>query len=236
MHVREEQSGDGETGHVAETLGVVAFQDGLIPCFTADTLIQTPAGLRVIEKQQAGNAVSVRDPLGTGAYDARILVKIIRQTIGPAELSGNPKLLPLKTTAGALRNGLPQRDFVVSRQHRLLVSSGIAERMFGTREVLVAAIRLTELPGIYVGESVRSIECFHLLFERHQIFFAESASTKKLLCRTPNAQSTSAGIPGRYPCDLSGDRITVRLPNTGPPDPFGAESEAPDPQAQKNAR
>ena len=49
---------------------------------------------------------------------------------------------------GALGNGLPRRDLLVSRQHRMLVRSSIAGRMFGDKEVLVAAHHLTALPGV----------------------------------------------------------------------------------------
>ncbi len=178
MFVREEQSRDSEIAHTRETFGVVTFEEGLIPCLTAGTLIQTPGGLRPVERLQEGNAVSVHTS-GTGETgEARALIKIFRRRIGARELARNPRLLPVRIQTGALGNGLPHRDLLVSRQHRMLVSSKIAERMFGAREVLIAAIRLTELPGIFVDESVRSVGYFHLLFEQHEVIFAEGAPTE----------------------------------------------------------
>ncbi|MFA3918392.1 Hint domain-containing protein [Ruegeria hyattellae] len=147
-------------------------------CFTTGTLIETPGGPRPVEQLIEGNAVTAYEPDGSEADTARLLVRIFRRQIGPGELIQNPKLLPVKIEADALGNGLPRRDLVVSRQHKMLITSNIAERMFGAREVLVAAIRLTELPGFYVDEKVQSVEYFHLLFDKHEIILAEGAPTE----------------------------------------------------------
>lgn len=144
-------------------------------CFTAGTLIRTPGGQRPVEQLTVGNAITIYDPGDPAPDSAGLLIRIYRCQVGSHELARNPKLLPVKIEAGALGNGLPHRDLLVSRQHRMLVSSTIAERMFGTQDVLVAAIRLTELPGIYVDESVRNVEYFHLLMEKHEIVLAEGA-------------------------------------------------------------
>ena len=45
---------------------------------------------------------------------------------------------------------MPSRDLVVSRQHRVLVDSPIAWRMFGQARIFVPAIKLVDLPGIHV--------------------------------------------------------------------------------------
>jgi hypothetical protein len=79
-----------------------------------------------------------------------------------------------------LGNGLPKRDLLVSRQHRMLVRSKVVERMFGTQDVLVSAIKLTALPGIYVDEQVEEVEYFHILFDQHEIIWAEGALSESL--------------------------------------------------------
>jgi hypothetical protein len=81
---------------------------------------------------------------------------------------------------GALGNGLPIRDLLVSRQHRMLIQSKIAERMFGTAEVLISAIKLTKLPGIFVEEGLQEVEYYHLLFDQHEVIYAQGAPTESL--------------------------------------------------------
>ncbi|RPE66987.1 hemolysin type calcium-binding protein [Pacificibacter maritimus] len=95
-------------------------------------------------------------------------------------LAARPKFKPIKISAGALGNGTPMTDLMVSRQHRILVRSAIAERMFGVPEILVAAIKLVELPGIEIVEDAENVEYFHILFDEHEIVFSNGAATESL--------------------------------------------------------
>ncbi|MCP3969275.1 MAG: hemolysin, partial [Rhodobacteraceae bacterium] len=74
--------------------------------------------------------------------------------------------------AGALGLGLPERDLMVSPQHRMLVRSNVARNMFGAREGLVAAKQLLGLDGIEVAE-VDEATYVHFLCAAHEIVFAE---------------------------------------------------------------
>ena len=56
----------------------------------------------------------------------------------------------------------------------------IVERVCGSSEALIAAIKLTELTGVYVDDRVREIEYFHILFDRHEVIFAEGAPSESL--------------------------------------------------------
>ncbi|WP_133485025.1 Hint domain-containing protein [Aliiroseovarius marinus] len=47
--------------------------------------------------------------------------------------------------------------------------------MFGDENALVAGIRLTELPGIYVDHDVHEAEYYHLVFDQHEIVIANGA-------------------------------------------------------------
>ena len=53
--------------------------------------------------------------------------------------------------------------------------------MFGQANVLVAAHRLTLMSGIYVDQTVRTIDYVHVLFDEHEIIFAEGAPSESLL-------------------------------------------------------
>lgn len=81
---------------------------------------------------------------------------------------------------GALGCGLPSTALVVSPQHRILVRSKIAQRIFGAQEVLVAAKHLLEVEGIAVAEDVTEVTYFHFLCDRHEIVIANGALTESM--------------------------------------------------------
>jgi len=170
----DEETGDGESSHGDEIVGIVGFEDGLILCLTSGTNVTTKTGPCPAGALQQGEQVLLLD----GTYAP--VCGVFKRRLSHAELQGNPKLIPVRISKGALGEGLPVRDLLVSRQHRMLVRSAIAQRMFGEGEVLVAAIKLTVLPDIFVDEGTGDVEYVHLLFDKHQIIFAEGAPTESL--------------------------------------------------------
>ena len=157
------------------TVTYSAFENGTgVPCFTRDTAILLEAGSQPIQNLRTG------DLIATMEHGMQPVRWIGRRRFDRSALEDNSRLLPVRILAGTLGGGMPGRDLLVSRQHRMLVQSRIAERMFGTTQVLIPAIKLTVLPGIYVDESVSEVEYFHLLFDRHQVIFAENAPTESL--------------------------------------------------------
>lgn len=146
-----------------------------VVCFASGTKIETPDGVKPVETLIDGDLILTRDA------GAKPLILNMSRILSRDALEENPKLFPVRISAGALGEGLPRRDLLVSRQHRMLITSKIAERMFGAPEVLISAIRLTDLPGIFVDEDVQSVTYHHLLLEDHQIIFAEGAPAESLL-------------------------------------------------------
>jgi hypothetical protein len=143
-------------------------------CFTHGTLIATSTGDRPIETLSPGDLVCTVDA-------SEMAIRWIGyQSFDRAQLQCNPKLRPVRIRAGALGLGLPLQNLTVSRQHRILVRSRIAERMFGTSEVLVPAVQLTEMDGIDIVDPVKSIEYWHILFDDHQIVYANGAPSESL--------------------------------------------------------
>ncbi|MEM7524099.1 MAG: Hint domain-containing protein [Pseudomonadota bacterium] len=170
----DEETGDGNAAHGDETVGIVGFELGRILCLTSGTMVGTENGSRMIDDLAPG------DRLLTAEGVHRPLRRIYRRKLELKEFAADERLRPVRITAGALGAGLPQRDLLVSRQHRMLVSSPIVERMFGVAEVLISAILLTALPGVYVDEEVEAVEYIHLLFDKHEVVFAEGAPTESL--------------------------------------------------------
>lgn len=143
-------------------------------CLTTGTLIETPRGPVAIEELRSGDAVLNSD--GT----IITVRQVFQRRIEKAALHAAPRLRPIRIMAGSMGQGLPRRDLLVSRQHRMLVASPIARRVLQEAEVLVAAIKLTALPGIFVDTDVEEVTYVHLLFDRHEIVYAEGTPTESL--------------------------------------------------------
>lgn len=155
-------------------------------CFAQNTLIQTPHGARPIETLRPGDMVV------TGDGASQPLRLALTRAVSADELRDNPNLRPVRISRGALGAGLPARDLLVSPQHRMLVSSPIVQRMFGQNQVLISARKLTQLPGIFVDETVETVTYHHLVFTEHQIVFAENAPSESFL---PAPQAMRALTP-----------------------------------------
>lgn len=155
-----------------------------VPCFTRGTLINTSYGLQSVESLRVGDHVITED----GPSD---VLWIGRRFVSAEEMRANEKLRPIRILAGALGNGLPRRDLVVSRQHRMMLRSKIAERMFGEKQVLLPAVRLTGLPGIFIDKDAETVEYFHILLENHAIIKAEGAPTESLFTGTQLLEALS---------------------------------------------
>lgn len=147
---------------------------GSISCLTNGTMVQTDQGEVRVEDLRPGMRLLTID--GTFAPLRMVLSKAVTR----AEILQNEKLAPVRIKAGSLGLGLPKADLLVSRQHRMLVSSRIAERMFNQTSVLVAAIRLTVLPDIFVETDADDVVYYHLLLDRHRVILAENAPTESL--------------------------------------------------------
>ncbi|MEP5758256.1 MAG: Hint domain-containing protein [Litoreibacter sp.] len=163
------------TSELNPTGGGARDYNDFVTCFCTGTLIDTKSGQKAIEDLEIGDLIRCED----GSY-AEIRM-IPHRHISSRELNANPKLRPIKITAGALGCRLPLHDTWVSRQHRMYVSSLVCRRMFGTDAVLVAAIKLTDLPGIYVDEDMEDVTYWHLVLSQHEIIFANSAPSESFL-------------------------------------------------------
>ncbi|MDC0738030.1 Hint domain-containing protein [Cognatishimia sp. SS12] len=144
------------------------------PCLVAGTLVATPEGPVPVEMLKAGMTVT--------AQDGRSLTlrMVLSSSFTARDVSANGALAPVRIVAGAMGNGLPQRDLLVSRQHRMLVNAPVVARLFDSAEVLLPAIKLTQLPGIYVDSSLPVVTYYHLVFDQHEIILTEGAATESL--------------------------------------------------------
>ncbi|CUI00664.1 Hint domain-containing protein [Leisingera aquaemixtae] len=143
----------------------------IIPCFTPGTLIATPLGERRVEDLQAGDRVITRD---NGIQAIRW---IGARTLEGRDLAGASHLQPVVICKGALGNGLPERDMMVSPNHRVLVANNKTALYFEDREVLVAAKHLTGLAGVGHVE-VSKVTYIHFMFDQHEVVLSDGAWTE----------------------------------------------------------
>lgn len=146
-------------------------QTGFI-CFTPGTRIRTPEGSRAVETLRAGDYVQTKDNgpqpvLWTGA-----------RRMSGARLYTMPWLRPIRIRAGVFGIAQPEREFLVSPEHRLLVRGPVARTLFNTDEVLVAARDLVHGGAIVQDTKLREVTYIHLLLPAHQILWANGVETE----------------------------------------------------------
>lgn len=161
--------------------GIVTFLDGttmtfteienVIPCFTPGTTIATPRGERLVEELCEGDRIITRD---NGIQEIRWVGQ--KEMSGKA-LVGSPHLRPVLVKAGSLGNGLPERDMLVSPNHRLLVANDRTQLYFEESEVLAAAKHLVGTAGIH-EVNVMSTTYIHFMFDRHEVVLSNGAWTE----------------------------------------------------------
>lgn len=134
-------------------------------CFSADTLIATPGGLRTAGGLEVGDRVMTID---AGAQ----AVAWIGRRRTPGIKSGAPVLI----AEGVLGNARPLR---LSQNHRVLLAGPQVAREAGAPEVLVPAKALLGRPGVALAPT-RTIDYVHILLERHELVRAEGTQCETL--------------------------------------------------------
>jgi hypothetical protein len=153
--------------------GTLTFTEieNVIPCFTPGARIATDQGEVRVEDLRVGDRVLTRD---SGYQEIRW---IGRRDLTAEEVAARPDFRPVRIGRGSLGLNLPERDLVVSPQHRMLLTGSRAELLFGEHEVLVAATHLEGRRGIARVEG-GGVSYIHLLFDRHEIIRANGAWTE----------------------------------------------------------
>lgn len=147
------------------------FGGGVI-CFTDSTMIRTPDGVRPVDEIGEGDWVQTKD---NGAQ--KVVWRGSRRMTG-ARFYAVPELRPIRIRAHALHSDEPDRDLLVSPQHRMMVKGKMAQALFNTDEVLVAAEHLVNDYSIFVDYNVDQTTYHHLMFEHHQIVWANGIESE----------------------------------------------------------
>ncbi|MDF2142421.1 Hint domain-containing protein [Paenirhodobacter sp. CAU 1674] len=139
--------------------------ENIVPCFTPGTLVATPRGEKLVEDLAVGDKVITRD---NGLQEIRW---VGRRDLSRTELMSAPHLKPVLIRAGSLGNGLPDRDMLVSPNHRMLVANERTALYFEEHEVLVAAKHLVDNRGVKTVETLGT-SYLHFMFDRHEVLLA----------------------------------------------------------------
>ncbi len=141
-------------------------------CFTGGTRLLTPGGYVTVRALRPGDRLVTRDD------GAQPIVWIGGRRLSGARLAASPDLRPIRLRAGAVGDGVPDEDLLVSPRHRILVSGRAARDLFNTPEVLVEARDLLNDRSIGVDHALRAVEYVHILLDRHQVVFANGIATE----------------------------------------------------------
>lgn len=170
---------------VAQNFAFQNYEDVNAVCFTAGTMIETPKGAVAIETLKVGDLVTTR-------HGEKPLKWLGKRRLDVIDLMGNPKLLPVVIPAGSFGNGLPRRKLALSPQHRVLVRSALAKRMFGAQEVLIPAKSLIGHNGTATDGATREVTYIHLMFDEHTTVLAEGLAAETLFLGAQSLQMLSA--------------------------------------------
>ncbi|SLN16604.1 Hint domain-containing protein [Pseudooctadecabacter jejudonensis] len=140
-------------------------------CFVPGTWIATPNGQRRVEDLVPGDMVFTRDNgLQTVQWTGA-------RTMTRTELMAQPNFHPILIRAGALGQGLPEQDLMVSPNHRVLLMGERAALYFEENEVLSSAKYLVGTPGIE-RITLPEVRYIHVMFERHEVILSNGAWTE----------------------------------------------------------
>lgn len=165
-----QRTGDGTTTFSSDTPtpGITNI------CFADGTRLLTPSGPRKVEDLKIGDLVMTAD-----GRTAPVRWVFFKQW-SAQDMSAHRNLAPICISKDAFGAGLPERDLLLSQQHRILVEGPIAQRMFGAREVLVPAKALLSLPGIYIDTPSACVRYYHIMLDAHEIVIAEGVRSESL--------------------------------------------------------
>jgi hypothetical protein len=131
-YINAKDAGERDFTNPFQPINVVYFGDG--------KMIVTPDGPVAVE------ALCPADMVCTVDHGAQPLRWTGRRMLSAEELALQPDLRPIVLPRDALGERLPDRDLVLSPNHRVALHEAAAELLFAERRVLVAAKLMPPVP------------------------------------------------------------------------------------------
>jgi len=175
----DDSNGNGKDGYVnyfdadGNFTGKLQFTEieEVVPCFTPGTAVATPRGERLVEELKVGDKIITRD---NGIQEIRWLG---HKTLDYGQLSRATHMKPVLIRQGSLGNGLPERDMLVSPNHRMLVANDRTALYFDEHEVLVSAKHLVNNKGVQNVDAL-GVTYIHFMFDQHEVVLANGTWTE----------------------------------------------------------
>ncbi len=165
-------------------------------CIASGSMIQTPQGETPIERLCAGDQVMTLD------HGPRALIWTGSRSL---TLPRTPQSqIPIELKANCCGTGLPSQDLILSPQHQILSAGKAVASHTNQPQALSRAKALTMRKGVRRMEGKRSVVYHSLLFECHEIIFA-------------NGLAVESFYPGPYALSLLSEleklQILAKIPH-----------------------
>ena len=151
--------------YASQSASDFTFQSGPV-CFLKGTLIDTATGPTPVEALRLGDLVETLD---NGLQPVRFIsCRCYKFKNGPH------KMKPIRFRPNALGPNIPNRELLVSPQHRIALPQN-------NPTYIVAANKLLQLPGVTERPSCKIARYYHILLDHHQLVRANGAWAETLL-------------------------------------------------------
>lgn len=214
--VIEYVDGDGQpTGQIVtySNSEKIASTSTFPVCFASGTLVDTQTGPRPVEALRPGDLIQTRD---NGLRPLRLALS---RPVTPAVMARHREMRPVLIRRGALGGGRPQRDLMLTGQHRVLARSPVQEMLFGSAETMVAAKFLVGRAGVEHAANLKT-RYHHLLFDAHEMIRANGVWSESY---RPGEQGSSTLtdaqkarmariFPGQCPDEIARSYPVARIP------------------------
>ena len=195
----------GATFNVVETGGNAIVTADNLPCFVAGTRIGTPSGPVAVEMLRAGDSIL------TASGSIREVRWIGHRRLDLTRHGDPKKARPIRIRTGALADGVPTRDLLVSPDHAMLLQG-----------LLIPARLLINGASILPEERWTGVTYYHVELDSHDILLAEGAAAESYLDTGNRGTFENAAEPMRLHPDMSTDQGRRQAESCAP---FAADAE-----------